>query len=361
MGSGADPEFERLQLEIIALQVGRAAVTVDIGSRRVGVDRAIEMAQLEQHEFGVVVQLNAKPVPPGLEGFQLVSEPLVVHPGGSGYGGAVERAFHREERKGNVIGSFARAFGFLADAVFAIDDRRLARGEAERESHLLGDGREGLGRGAQVPLRFPVAVPDAALLEADTGDARAGAVQTLVVVELSGGDIGKRQVRQVQVIDAPGGLVVARPAALGLPEEYQLETKTAAIPATDVARVIPPLGAKLGMIEVVTRKFEPIAGQSLAVFGRSGEQRYCQSAPNGPRQKHSSTVSWRGGKRPRAAARCGGNTSGAPRRLRGARRRRCARRCCRAGNGCAWSKSNAGRSAPRTPEAVPAPTRRSPP
>ena len=47
---------------------------------------AVGVAQLEEHQFGAGVELHAEPVPALLIGFQLVGEPLVVHPRGAGDG-----------------------------------------------------------------------------------------------------------------------------------------------------------------------------------------------------------------------------------------------------------------------------------
>src|SRR5690348_6078490 len=114
----------------------------------------------------------------------------MVHPGRAGHRRSVECAFHAQSGKRNVIGSLAPSLGLLADAVFPVDDRRLAWGEAKREADVLGDCGERLSLAAFVPFRFPVAVPDAALLLADSGDSGAGAVQTFVVAEPLCVDIG---------------------------------------------------------------------------------------------------------------------------------------------------------------------------
>src|SRR5690348_2101160 len=98
-----------------------AAAAVNVGAGGVWVDRAIEMAQVEEHELGVILQLDTEPVPARLKRFQLVSEPLVIHPRGAGHGGAVERSFNGQERKRNVVRRLAQALGLLADAILAID------------------------------------------------------------------------------------------------------------------------------------------------------------------------------------------------------------------------------------------------
>ena len=61
----------------------RTVAAIDVGSRGKRIDRAILAPDVEEHQFRVVVQLQAEPIPPHLLGFQLVGEKLMVHPGGS--------------------------------------------------------------------------------------------------------------------------------------------------------------------------------------------------------------------------------------------------------------------------------------
>ena len=55
-------------------------------------------------------------------------------------------------------------------------------------------------------------------------------------------------------------------AALPLPEEDQLEAEAFAFRAAQVARVIPPLGAKVGMLEVIARKCVAVTRERGPVF-----------------------------------------------------------------------------------------------
>jgi hypothetical protein len=100
----------------------------------------------------------------------------VVHPCRAGDDGTVQRAFDGQSRKRDVAGRLACAFGLATDTILAIDYRRLARSEPQLKPDVFGNRRELLRAGGFVPLRFPVAVPDAALFEADAGNARSGAV-----------------------------------------------------------------------------------------------------------------------------------------------------------------------------------------
>src|SRR5258708_9330920 len=49
-------------------------------SRRERIDPTILASNVEQHQLGVVLELNAQPVPPHLLGLQLMSEEFVIHP-----------------------------------------------------------------------------------------------------------------------------------------------------------------------------------------------------------------------------------------------------------------------------------------
>src|ERR1019366_399456 len=123
-------------------------------------------------------------------GVQLLGEPLVVHPRTAGDVGAVELAVYRQTRERHIIGCPAGAGSLLADAVLAVDDRRFAGRQPEREVHAIGHGSERLHIGRLVPADLPIAVPDAPLVEADAGDSRTGAVEALEVAGMASVDVG---------------------------------------------------------------------------------------------------------------------------------------------------------------------------
>src|SRR5690348_8036556 len=100
---------------------------------------------------------------------------------------------------------------------------------------MLRHGGGGLDGAGGIPFRFPIAVPDAPLLEIDTGDSGTSSVEASVVAEPFARHIGERQVREVQIIDPPDRGVVACTAALCLAEEDQFESKTAAIGGAHIA------------------------------------------------------------------------------------------------------------------------------
>src|SRR5437016_3421232 len=149
--------------------------------------------------------------------------------------------------------SFAGAFRLLAYATRSVNDQRFDGLETEMESKLLTGGIQRLT--VPAPLRGPVSIPYAPLLETCASHARSGPIQPLVGVEVFAIDIGERQVRQVRVVDAPRGTVLDRlAAALALPEEHQLESEALSIGGAQVPGVIPPLGAKVRMLEVIAWK-----------------------------------------------------------------------------------------------------------
>ena len=112
---------------------------------------------------------------------------------------------------------------------------------------------------------------------ARAGDARTRTVEALVIPEALAIDIGQRQVRQIQIVDAPDGRVGGVALVLALAEEDQFEAVAVTVPGVDVARVIPPLGAEIGVLEVVARKLVAVAGQRLPVLRRRGEEQQQQN------------------------------------------------------------------------------------
>src|SRR5664280_2325661 len=107
---------------------------------------------------------------------------------------------------------------------------------------------------------------------ARAGHAGTRTVEAPVVAEAPAIDIGQRQVRQIQVVDAPDGRVGGVSHALALAEEDQLEAVAVTVPRVHVAGVIPPFAAEIGVLEVVARKLVAVAGQRLPVLGRRGEK-----------------------------------------------------------------------------------------
>ena len=77
----------------------------------------------------------------------------------------------------------------------------------------------------------------------------------------------------------PGKEYAGTPHNLGflaidaLAEKRQLETKATAVGTMQIARVIPPLGLKLRMIEVIARERVAIARCSETIVIRTGAKR----------------------------------------------------------------------------------------
>src|SRR6202789_4054136 len=104
---------------------------INIRSRRKWIDRAILAANTEKHQFGIVVELQAEPIPSNLFGMELLREEFVIHSGRPG-----NRKFlfiqldvtaDSQTRQGNVMRRAPRARGFLAYSVHAMNYRLLLR------------------------------------------------------------------------------------------------------------------------------------------------------------------------------------------------------------------------------------------
>jgi len=71
-------------------------------------------------------------------------------------------------------------------------------------------------------------------------------------------NIRKSQVRQVNLIGAPcAGLAGRRFGSLA--KEGKFKTETVMIRSLHVPRVVPPLGLKIGMVEMIARKLVTIS------------------------------------------------------------------------------------------------------
>ena len=132
MRDEAGPVFgERLQNRVVRSQVRGFTLGVDVGARGEWIERAILPANMKEHQFRAVLELEAEPIPADLVGFELMSEEFVIHPGETRNFEAFTVYFEgsggRQAGQRNVVGGVACSFGFLADAVFALDDGRLFR------------------------------------------------------------------------------------------------------------------------------------------------------------------------------------------------------------------------------------------
>src|SRR5262245_38722793 len=117
-----------------------------------------------------------------------------------------------------------------------MNDRWLRRGEGQAQVEFFRHRLE-IGK-----PRAPVAVPDDSASGISTCQSGTGATEPLRVMEAAGGDVGKREVCEIQIGRVPR---VLRHAALligGLSEEGEFESKAATIGGAEVAGPIPPLG-----------------------------------------------------------------------------------------------------------------------
>ena len=247
-----------VELEVLISQMVGFVASMNVPEEYGSIEPSL-LAQFEEHQLGVVVQLNAEPVPADLIGGQLFGEPLVVHPGPTRYRLAVYVSRYGEQRKRDIVGGPSLPFGLLADPVLALDHEGLFRLQLQVKSEVLRHGVEGLG--FTVPCRLPVSIPDPAFLEAGARHARSRAVEALVIPEPFSLRIRQSSMGQIDVLDGPGGL--ARLAQdLALAEENQLE----AVPFTPrtghIACVIPPFRAKVLMLEMIAGKLIGIAGSA---------------------------------------------------------------------------------------------------
>ena len=106
---------------------------------------------------------------------------------------------------------------------------------------------------------MPVAIPDAVGCFACSGDAWAGAVGALGVIEVATVEVAEGEVREVEILRVPGG-VFCGVAREGLAEEGEFEAETVTVRRLEIAGVIPPLGLEIRVIEMV-------AGEGIAVAG----------------------------------------------------------------------------------------------
>src|SRR5581483_5032168 len=149
----------------------------------------------------------------------------------------------------------------LAHALLAVYDCRLERCKLETEADALRHRHTRLP--LAIPRGRPIAVPHPLRGETRARDARPGAIQPLLVQEALAVDIGQCDVGEIHIVGAPRGPIVRGSAPFALTEENQLETEAFALRRAYVAGVVPPLGAEVGMFEMIARELVAIAGQSI--------------------------------------------------------------------------------------------------
>src|SRR5882757_9843636 len=146
---------------------------------------------MKEHEFGVVGQLHAEPIPADLFGLELMSEKFVVHPGEARdlecFSVEHDAAVCREARQRNVVRRVASAGCLLADTVFALNHRRFFRPQRESQCKIWINCFERLV--VAIPLDLPVSIPDASVMATYPGDAGARAICALGVIKMAAVEI----------------------------------------------------------------------------------------------------------------------------------------------------------------------------
>ena len=134
-----------------------------------------------------------------------MGEELVVHPRGTfnlvGLPVQLNRAAGQQTRKRYVVRGFSSARRFLADAVPAMNDRRLLRTHDEAQREVFGNRLQLLL--SIRPLHLPIAVPDLRQLLASPRQSGARAIKALGVIKASAIQIAKREVGKINVLDVP--------------------------------------------------------------------------------------------------------------------------------------------------------------
>src|SRR5436305_14361037 len=90
----------------------------------------------------------------------------------------------------NVMRGATKSVGFLTHTVFAVNDWWLGRLQDEMEGKTVIDGLQDLLIAA--PCYLPIAVPDAVLLLAYSGNSRTGAIHAFCMMKVSTVQIAQR-------------------------------------------------------------------------------------------------------------------------------------------------------------------------
>src|SRR3954447_19228307 len=163
------------------------------------------MAQPVEHQFRVVIELQADPIPSALPRVHRIGKELVIHPGVPFHGDAlaVEYDGSRCEQagEGDVVRGVTRAARLAADAIAAVNHRWLGGGKIELNCELLVQRSQRLVRRRY--LHLPIAIPYQAGALVDAGDTGTGAIDPFVVIEPATPHIAKSKMRHIEIVDAP--------------------------------------------------------------------------------------------------------------------------------------------------------------
>ena len=268
----------------------RMALGIHESAGGVWIDGPVFPSQFKKHQFSLVVQLNAEPVPARLIAPELLAKPLVVHPRRAlhpmGLSSGFERSGHAQSGKGHVVRCSSFPLSLLAHAVLPLDHEWLQRRQFQVKTEMLCDGIERLR--LAFPLSSPVPVPDSLLFKARSRNTRSAPVQALLVIEAFALRIRQGRMRQIQIIHRPRRLAERAGRAVfavlfTLPEENQFEAEPFTPLIRHITRVIPPFRAEVFVLKVISGKLVPIAGQSLPVSKIRRRIRLCPGQHKQPK------------------------------------------------------------------------------
>src|SRR5271156_6010881 len=157
----------------------------------------------------------------------------------------------------------ARAGGFLAHAVDAMNYRRLLRFESQPKRELVRDRLQILS--IAFPFDLPIPVPDSAAFRINTSNARPRTVQSFAMIKFSAADVAQRQMSHIHVWRGPVGSFL-HIAGHCFTEKSEFETEFVPVGASQIPGVIPPLSLKIRMIEIIAGKFVTVTGYGAAIL-----------------------------------------------------------------------------------------------
>jgi hypothetical protein len=97
--------------------------------------------------------------------------------------------------------------------------------------------------------------------------------------------VAESKMSKIQIASGPGRILWLV-ASQSRPKESEFKAEAMAIGGAQISRVVPPLGLKLGMIEVITGKLVVVSGKSHPVLrgceiGDQQNQQRQRSTPHG--------------------------------------------------------------------------------
>src|SRR6267378_7405545 len=170
--------------------------------------RSVCPAESIEHEFPLVVELQAEPVPSDQILVEIGGPELMVHPTCAGH---VERftpdrefAGRGQSGEGIVVGGLSRGRTFAADPVSPMYDKWFPRRDRELDGHVALRCLEGLcGRSGRWRFGAPSIDPDVETIMRRAGLAQTGPAHFVRIVKPALAEIAHGEMGQVQVRDGP--------------------------------------------------------------------------------------------------------------------------------------------------------------